>query len=79
MNDGSQQRGQSLRKRIDVWKLDEPILLTNVNIHRILAKPTRGGETAEVRTGCLPEQWSSLRYGFLPSGELFNAEEEAHT
>lgn len=48
MNDVSQASDQGLRKGIDVWNLGEPILLTNVNIHGILAAPARGGETAEM-------------------------------
>jgi hypothetical protein len=39
-----------LRKGIDVRNGGEPIFLTGVNIHAILAKPARGGETADVWT-----------------------------
>ncbi|MFT4276627.1 MAG: hypothetical protein QM576_09745 [Rhodopseudomonas sp.] len=50
MNDNSQPPDQGLRKGIDVRNGGEPIFLTDVNIHAILAKPARGGETADVWT-----------------------------
>lgn len=50
MNDDSHQSIKELRAGIDVRNLGEPILLTDVNIHGILAKAARGGETADVLT-----------------------------
>ncbi len=48
MNDGLQPPNEELRRGVDVRNLGEPILLKDVNIHAILAKPARGGETADV-------------------------------
>lgn len=50
MNDSSQPPDQGLRRGIDVRNGGEPIFLTDVNIHAILAEPARGGEAADVWT-----------------------------
>lgn len=50
MKNDNQPPNQALRKSIDVRNGGEPILLTDVNIHAIVAEPVRGGETANVWT-----------------------------